>query len=212
MTTEVLTLVQLMSPSFPIGAFAYSHGLEAAIHHGLITDKDNLHDWLYDLLRHGSARSDAVLLNVAFQAGDADTRRIDDTARAFASTRERLLETDLQGAAFCDTVANVWGIQLGQLTYPVAVGRAANAMEFDPELTTALYLQAFVANLCAAAMRLVPLGQTDGQVVQSALRSLCMSIASDVQGATLTDLHSSTFMSDIMAMTHETQHSRVFRT
>lgn len=212
MTTDVLTLVQMMSPSFPVGAFAYSHGLETAINEDLITDRESLQDWLADLLRFGGARTDAVLLTVAFKANAADVQMIDDTARAFAATQERLMETDLQGTAFCDTVAKVWSIKLGSLTYPVAVGRAANALTLGPELTAALYLQAFVGNLCSAAMRLVPLGQTDGQLVQLALKPLCLSIASNVQDATLNDLHSCTFMSDIMSMNHEIQHSRVFRT
>jgi len=103
-------------------------------------------------LQCGGAQSDAVLLNMAY-TGDA--HEVDAIARAFASSAERVMETDLQGAAFCDTVAAVWDINLGRLCYPVAVGQAAKAMSLDPELTTAMYLQAFTANLVAAAMRLV---------------------------------------------------------
>ena len=212
MNTDVLTLAQLLSPSFPVGAFAYSHGLEMAIHDGLITDRESLQDWLADLLRFGGARADAVLLSVAMAADLAAIQGVDDSARAFAASKERLQETDLQGAAFCETVAQVWDLKLKRLSYPVAVGQTARAMSFDPELCAAMYLQAFVGNLCGAAMRLVPLGQTDGQRVQAALKPLCVSVAKDVQGATLDDLHSCTFMSDIMAMRHETQYSRVFRT
>jgi len=212
MTTDVLTLAQLLSPSFPVGAFAYSNGLETAISDGMICTAADLENWLIALLTHGSARADAVLLNVAYTADADDLPMIDATARAFAASSERLMETDLQGAAFCDTVAAVWDIPLGRLTYPVAVGRAAQAMSLDLELTTAMYLQAIVSNLAAAAMRLVPLGQTDGQRVPTALKPLCQSVASGMIGATLDDLHSSGFMSDIAAMRHETQYSRVFRT
>ena len=212
MTTDVLILAQLLSPSFPVGAFAYSHGLETAILGDVITNSQSLEDWLDCLLTQGGARADAVLLNVAYAADAADVPIIDATARAFAASKERLIETNLQGGAFCDTFAAVWNIQLGALTYPVAVGRAAQSMALDLELTTAMYLQAFVGNLCGAAVRLVPLGQTDGQRVQAALKPRCAALAADLRGATLDDLYSNSFLSDITAMQHETQYARVFRT
>jgi urease accessory protein len=212
MTTDVLTLSQLLSPSFPVGAFAYSHGLETAIAEGRIVSAPTLQSWLVDLLEHGGARSDAVLLNAAFDAADDAVAPIDAHARAFAASAERLKETDLQGAAFCETVETVWGIDLGRLCYPVAVGRAAAVLTLDPELATAMYLQSFISNLTAAAMRLVPLGQVDGQKTQIALKPFCTEIAKQLQGATLDDLHNSAWLSDITSMRHETQYSRVFRT
>ena len=171
--TDILTLSQLLSPAFPVGGFAYSHGLETAISNGTITNAATLEAWLLDVLEYGGAQSDAVLLNMAY-VGDATT--IDAQARAFATSAERLMETDLQGAAFCETVKAVWDIDLGRLCYPVAVGQASRAMNLDPELCTALYLQAFIANLVAAAMRLVPLGQVDGQRVQTAIKLQCLSL------------------------------------
>ena len=206
--TDILTLSQLLSPAFPVGAFAYSHGLETAIEAGSISCVVTLQDWLLDLLQHGSARSDAVLLNMAYRG---DVALIDAQARAFATSAERLRETDLQGAAFCDTVEAVWGIALGRLCYPVAVGRAAAEMKLDVALSTALYLQAFAGNLCAAAMRAVPLGQVEGQRVQSALKPYCTAIADDCIGATSDDLHGCAWSSDIASMRHEVQYARVFR-
>jgi len=206
--TDILTLSQLLSPAFPVGGFAYSHGLETAIEAGTIRCAVTLQDWLLDLLQHGSARSDAVLLNMAY-SGDAAL--VDAQARAFATSAERLRETDLQGAAFCDTVAAVWGIALGRLCYPVAVGRAAAKMKLDVTLSTALYLQAFAGNLCAAAMRAVPLGQVDGQKVQSALKPYCTAIAKDCISATSDDLYGCAWASDIASMRHEVQYARVFR-
>jgi len=208
MTTDVLTLSQLLSPSFPVGAFAYSHGLETAVNDGAIHDADSLHKWLLDLLNHGGANADAVLLNAAYGSDDP---LIDKTARAFAASSERLMETDLQGAAFCDTVKAVWGHDLGRLCYPVAVGRIAAVLDLDIELTTAMYLQAFIGNLTAAAMRLVPLGQVDGQKTQTTLKPRCAELAAQRRGATLDDLHNSAWLSDIAAMRHETQYSRIFR-
>ena len=212
MTTDVLTLSQLLSPSFPVGAFAYSHGLETAISEGQILSVPTLQSWLLDLLEYGGARSDAVLLNAAFGATEDEVAMINTHARAFAASSERLKEIDLQGAAFCETVETVWGIELGRLCYPVAVGRAAVALSLDRELTTAIYLQSFISNLTAAAMRLVPLGQVDGQKIQIALKPYYTEMAKQLRSATLEDLHNSAWLSDIAAMRHETQYSRVFRT
>ena len=206
--TDILTLSQLLSPAFPVGGFAYSHGLETAISNGAVTSAATLEAWLLDVLQFGGAQSDAVLLNMAY-VGEAAT--VDTQARAFATSAERLMETDLQGAAFCETVKAVWDIDLGRLCYPVAVGQASRAMNLDPELCTALYLQAFIANLVAAAMRLVPLGQVDGQKVQTALKPQCIKTAKASVGATLGDLHGCAWASDIAAMRHETEYSRVFR-
>lgn len=212
MNTDVLTLSQLLSPSFPVGAFAYSHGLETAISDGRIVSAPTLQTWLLDLLEHGGARSDAVFLSAAFGATEDAVVMINTHARAFAASLERLKEIDLQGAAFCETVETVWGIELGRLCYPVSVGRAAAALNLDPELTTAMYLQSFISNLTSAAMRLVPLGQVDGQKTQIALKPYCTEMAKQLRSATLDDLHNSAWLSDIAAMRHETQYSRVFRT
>ncbi|MEJ6399142.1 urease accessory protein UreF [Yoonia sp. 208BN28-4] len=211
MTTDLLTLTQLLSPSFPVGAFAYSSGLESAIAGGAVTSRATLEAWLTDLICLGSGRSDAVLLNLAYAADPADIASLDTTARAFAATAERLRETDLQGAAFCETVSAVWGHDLPPLCYPVGVGRVGKLLNLDPQDVTALYLHAFAANICAAAMRLVPLGQIDGQKALAALKPYCVQIAGKMQTATLDDLHSATWVADIMSMRHETQYSRVFR-
>ncbi len=208
MITDILTLAQLLSPSFPVGAFAYSHGLETAVNDRLIYDATTLQGWLLDLLDFGGAQSDATFLNAAYNSDDPD---IDTTARSFAASAERLMEIDLQGAAFCDTVSAIWGHEIGQLCYPVAVGRTAKILNLDPELTTAMYLQAFIGNLTTAAMRLLPLGQVAGQKIQTMLKPRIAEIAAKSIGGTLEDLHSSAWMSDITAMRHETQYSRVFR-
>jgi len=208
MTTDALTLSQLLSPNFPVGAFAYSHGLEMAVDDGFISNSITLEAWLIDLLEFGTARSDAVILNTAYGSNDPT---INATARAFATSAERLMETDLQGRAFCDTVLAVWGHNLGQLCYPVAVGQIAYILELDVELTTAMYLQAFIANLTTAATRLLKIGQIDCQKIQLALKPHCIKIATSLRGATLEDLHNSTWLSDIEAMRHEKQYSRIFR-
>ncbi len=211
--TDVLTLSQWFSPAFPVGAFAYSHGLEWTIETGEVRDAASTETWLETVLRDGAGWNDAVLLSAAFQAETDDAiQSVDATCRALAASRERLLESERLGAAFCETVSAVWGAELRGLTYPVAVGRAARLEGLPVLLTTQLFLQAFISTLASVAVRLVPLGQTDGQRLILALTPHCAEVAEQAVTADLSDLRSSAFLTDIAAMKHETQHTRIFRT
>ncbi len=214
MTTErgVLTLAQCLSPAFPVGAFAYSHGLESAIHSGVIANARDLQNWLADVLNHGSGRNDCIVLRAAHASGsDAALEEVNQTAVAVSASSERVLETLLQGSAFNQTTTAIFGGDEAALCYPVAVGNVASQLGLDVGLTAAMYLHAFASNLVSAAVRAVPLGQTDGQRVLAALLPLCDQIAQDTQGATLDDLSSTAFVSDIVAMQHETLQPRIFR-
>ncbi|MEM6566537.1 MAG: urease accessory protein UreF [Pseudomonadota bacterium] len=213
MTTDaLLTLTQWLSPGFPVGAFAYSHGLERAIDDGALRDAETLSIWLEDILRFGSGRADAILLVAACSAAPEDVQRIDSIGRAFAATRERLTETVDQGGAFASTVDAIWDTDIGPLSYPVAVGRAARARDVPLQMAVELYLHAFAANLVSAAVRLVPLGQTEGQAVLAGLSDTVRAVAADALALTLDDLSSATFAADIASMRHETQYAKVFRT
>ena len=210
--TEILTLTQWFSPAFPVGAFAYSHGLEWAIDSGDVTNKEQSEAWISDVLRHGAGWNDSLFLGAAYRAGTTDVDEIDSISRAFSASAERLKETRLQGEAFCEIIAKVWAADLKGLTYPVAVGRAARLQGLPLELTTQFYLQAFIANFAAVTMRLVPLGQTEGQRMIREMTPLCSQVAAQASCAAPDDLGSSAFLSDIASMKHETQYSRIFRT
>lgn len=213
MNTEAqLTLVQWLSAGFPVGAFSYSHGLERAVHDGDVRCAESFGEWLNDVLTLGTGRNDAILLSQAHNAQDGDRlRALDTLGRALSPSRERLMETDLQGAAFCKTVSAIWGQALDDLVYPVAVGAAARAQGIDRAISVSHYLHAFAANLTSAAIRLVPLGQTEGHAVLNQTHSLCLQIARDSADLTTDDLGGCCFAADIASMTHETQYSRLFR-
>lgn len=207
-----LTLAQWLSPSYPLGSFAYSHGLETAIAEGWVNDAASLHVWLADVLEFGTGRSDAILLVAAYNAASPQTLTdIDTTGRAFASTAERLRESLHQGAAFTRTTSAIWGETERDLLFPTALGWAAAKVGIPAHLTTAMYLHAFASNIIMACVRLVPLGQTDGQRALATLSPLCEQIAQSALSATLDDLSSNTFLSDIAAMRHETLQPRLFQ-
>jgi len=206
--THLLTLMQWLSPGFPIGAFSYSHGLETFVVQGRIKDADDLAYWLDTVLRQGAGRNDCILLAEGWRgnAGAADAM-----ARALAPSAERLHETADQGAAFCDTANAVWSLDLPELTLPVAVGAAARAMGLPLAATAQAYLHAFAAALTSAAQRAMPLGQVAAQRVLAATSGTCLAIAKDATNCTLDDLGSASFASDIASMQHENLYSRMFR-
>jgi urease accessory protein len=210
---SLVRLLSWLSPAFPVGAFAYSHGVEQAINAGLVRDRAGLIDWLSALLERGSASNDAVLLAQAWRQASAggDYTQIAELTEAMSGSRERHMETTLQGAAFGAAVAE-WGVS-GPLTapYPIAVAVAAARHQIPLGDTLTAYLHAFTSNLVQASVRLVPLGQRDGVAALAALEPVILATVARASASTLDDLGSNTVTSDIMSMQHETLYSRVFR-
>jgi len=214
-TTESRQLLQLlafMSPAFPVGGFAYSHGLERTIDDGMVKSADDVREWIKSLLFHGSGWNDAVLFATAYDASDEVREEVDELALALAASRERAMETSDLGQSFANAVATLSaGEAMNFQTYPVAVAAACQKACIDKRSGLLAYLQAFSNNLIAVAVRLVPLGQTKGLEVMRDLMPVISTTVERALKAKLGDLGSSVLLSDISAMRHETQYSRVFR-
>jgi urease accessory protein len=209
-----MRLLTWLSPGFPTGAYAYSHGLEWAIETHDIRDGETLRKWLDDVIEHGSARTDTILLRQAHRAAN-DPRALRDIvalALATAAGRERNDEALGQGRAFLRAAAG-WGAPVlpENAPYAVAVGAQAGAHGIDEDITASAYVQSFVSNLISAAVRLVPLGQTTGLQTLAALEPVIVRTAAATKQATLDDLGGCAFRSDLAAMRHETQYTRLFR-
>jgi urease accessory protein len=210
----LLRLLTWLSPAFPTGGFAYSHGVEWAVECGDIADGDSLRLWLTDVLTLGAGRSDLILLRHAHRsaADPAALAEIAELAVAIAPCRERRAEALDQGRAFI-AAASVWSaLKLGPETpYCVAVGAMAGSHGISEDDTAAAWLQNFATALISAAVRIVPLGQTTGLRVLAALESVILSTVTATEGATLDDVGGCAFRSDLAAMRHETQYTRLFR-
>ncbi len=209
MRTDLLTLVQWLSPAFPTGGFAYSHGLEAVIFEGERT-ATGIGDWIAGVLRHGSGQADAVLLASVLRGDDPD--RLDAVARAMAGTKERLSETLEQGAAFARTVSALTGRSLPPRALPVAVGEAARALTLPIKDVLAVYLHAFAANLVACATRFAPLGQTEGQAMLASLHPVIGALADWASTAGLDEIGTAALGAELAAMRHEEMDVRIFKT
>src|SRR6266704_1484682 len=224
---EAAALYRLMtwlSPSFPVGAFSYSSGIEWAVEAGDIGDAASLRGWLASMLADGAGFCDGVFLAHAHRAAtscdDAALAGIAELAAAFVPSRERQLETSAQGRAVIESARAAWncdGLDRmiswcgGAIVYPVAVGlvSAAHAIPLAP--TMHAFLHALTSNWISAGARLIPLGQTDSQRVLTLLEPVVVSTAKRALDASLDDLGSATFRADLASMRHETQYTRLFR-
>jgi urease accessory protein len=223
-TAALYRLMTWLSPSFPVGAFSYSSGLEWAVEAGDIIDAASLRDWLAAMLTDGSGYCDAVFLaqshRTASTGDKAGLREVSELAAAFVPSRERHLETLAQGRAFIDIARAAWHCDAldrslaccgGEIAYPVAVGLVSAAHGISLPLTLHALLHALTSNWISAGARLVPLGQTDSQRVLVALEPVVDATAARALGASLDDLGSATFRADLASLRHETQYTRLFR-
>lgn len=223
----LLKLAAWLSPAFPVGAFAYSTGLEWAVEHGLVAGRAGLDGWLRTVIAIGPPRQDAVLVARAWRAvAEADEAALVETAglaAALKGTAELAQETVVQGAAYLRTVAAAWPhprLDAAARTLahadiepalPVAVGAASAAHGVALVPTLSLFLHAVAANQVSAAIRLSVIGQTDGQRVTAALEPVILEVAAAAEAADPDDLGAATAMLDWCSMRHETQHTRLFR-
>jgi urease accessory protein len=228
MTTEqsgaLYRLLTWLSPSYPVGAFAYSQGLEGAITQGYVRDPATTRGWIEDSLTAGCLWSDSVIFARAHAAANDDNAdalaAICTFARAFQPTAELKLETLALGNAFlgvtrqtwpCEALARLEQMAGPNVVYPVAVAAAAagHCVALEPSLEG--WLHAAVSSQISAAIRLVPLGQSEGQRILADLEKVIAATALKARQTELEDLTTCTLMAEICSMSHETQHTRLFR-
>ncbi|HEY1799273.1 MAG TPA: urease accessory protein UreF [Stellaceae bacterium] len=208
-----------LSPSFPTGAFSYSHGLEGEVEAGRVHDRETLQRWIATMIRHGGGRIDADLLRDAYRGDEVGERGL-----AYRATAELALEASAQGGAFAATVAAAWTdgprpsaaggsrSETGEgICHAVAVGTTAAGAGVSLEDALTLYLQSFAANLMSAGLRLGIVGQTDGQRILAALEPVIAEAVAACLVRPREDFGAATFAADIASMRHETQYSRLFR-
>lgn len=220
----IYRLMTWLSPAYPLGAFSYSHGLEYAVEAGLVATSTTLSDWIGTAVTSGAGRSDAALFAAAWRAQiSVNETRLDDIAdlaHAWRGTRETALESEAQGAAFLSTTRAAWphpaldalaSRRSGKLALPVAVAVACavHSVELAPALTA--YLHAFASNLVSAGVRLIPLGQTEGQRILATLAPQIISAVAVALTTPLDAVGTAAPLLDWCSMRHETQYTRLFR-
>jgi urease accessory protein len=225
MADPLYRLLAWLSPAYPIGAFSYSHGVETAVEEGFIKDRVSLVTWLQTVLSDGTGRVDGALFAAAWRAADAKDWTIFDAiaerAAAWRGTSEMALESRQQGGSFLSITKNAWKhLDLdaaherlaGEIALPVAVALAAAVHGIALEMALSGYLHAFTANLISAAVRTVPLGQTDGQLALAGLEAYVNQAArAAIAVESLDEVGTATPLLDWCSLKHETQYTRLFR-
>ena len=220
-------LMAWLSPAFPVGAFAYSHGIECAVEQGLVRDRVSLTHWIAAIVSFGAGAVDAVLFREAWTAAWADDSdalgRIAELGAAFRGSAESALESADQGSAFLATVAEAWSdprlpvwgevLRKEERTpgYAIAVGAVAGWKGIPLDVSLFAFLQAFAANLVSAGVRLIPLGQTDGQRAIAALEAPIAAAVETALSRPFDDIGTATPMVEWTSIRHETQYTRLFR-
>jgi urease accessory protein len=217
-------LMAWLSPSYPVGAFSYSSGIEWAVEAGDVQDAESLRRWLAVVIGQGGGFCDAVFFVHAHRSlanpTDQALRAVAELASAFAPSRERHLETTAQGTAFIEATRAAWPTDAidrlaaawsGPIAYPVAVGVAAAGHGISLEPALRAFLHAVTANLISAGIRLVPLGQSDGQRVLAALEPVVEAAVVRALKTSLDEVGSAAFRADLASLLHETQYTRLFR-
>lgn len=221
---DLYRLMTWLSPSYPVGAYSYSHGLEFALENLSVSDARSTGLWIADAVELGGGFSDTVLLAAAHRAvSAADQSSLIETAElaaAFQPTAELARESQAQGRAFLDMTLKAWPCEAltrfnaawaGPYAYPVVVGVAGAGHGLARSILAHAYLHAFAANLVSAAVRLVPLGQSDGQRLIAQLEPVVAASASRACDTPIDELGSCAYLIDIASAQHETQYTRLFR-
>lgn len=221
--SHLFRLMTWLSPSFPVGSYTYSHGLEFAVQEGLVQDRVTLAAWLEGILRYGTGRMDAALFVAAYRASPCDLEALVQLATALRGTREFSQESLLQGRAFMTTLQSSWttcrsddtevltGGADTDLPYAVAVALACRQHVIPPACALAAFLHAFVGNLVSAGIRLIPIGHTDGQIVLAQMETPVTEAVQVALQSQEADWGSATPMVDWTSMQHEIQYTRLFR-
>ena len=212
---QIQILFSLFSPSFPVGAFSYSHGMEAAIAKNFVVDAETTYNWIETCLIGGSGRNDAIIMSKCWRNSDSETYALNELAFAICSSRERALETSELGKNFVKISSKIydlsWQLDL-PIAYPVAAGIATKQLKCGLQLSLAFFLQAFVCNLISVAVRALPLGQTEGQFILRRLLPAIEDIAGAAASCKPMSLGGYAFFSDYAAKIHEGMETKVYRT
>jgi len=225
--TALLRQQSWLSPAFPTGSYSYSHGIEWAVEARHIHDRESLVDWLEADLCYGSGRNEAIFFIEAWRsATDDDCEKLLEVAKlaaAFRGTSEFALETSQQAASCLTTLGRVWPDPfleslsefLSELriapVLSVVLGVRAATQDIPATLALPAFLQSYLANLVTAGVRLVPLGQTDGQLAIAELEGAVLAASTQAEKCTISDPGSAAFVVDLASASHETQYTRLFR-
>ena len=196
------------SSSFPIGSYAYSHGLEALIDDKKIKNKDDVNEFLDALLFYGTLRNDYIFMKSIYKGEE-----INELILASASSKERKIEMIDMGNSFRKIMKDSWELSLPENTsfiYCLAKAGLHFDIKFDDLIK--FYLQSFISNLINVCVKHIPMSQKDGQSLNVIFINQIQEFLSHSDKLTLKDIGTTFFIGDIFAIKHEYLDSRIYLT
>jgi len=202
---NLVRLLQLASPTLPVGAYSYSQGLEAAVEAGVVHDAPSAEAWIADALEYSLGRFEAPILWRMMQ-GEA----LNEVFLAGRETAELRAETLQMGHSLAKLMSElgIGSVPLEEPAYPAAYAFAVRRLQLDPHEALVAYLWSWLENQVMAAVKAVPLGQTAAQKILLSLGSRLEELAKTAQGAELINFVPGLA---VLSARHEAQYSRLFR-
>jgi len=206
---DPLQILQIwFSSSFPVGSYAYSHGIEALIDKKKIKDKDNVKEFLDALLFYGTLRNDYIFLKSIYKGEE-----INDIILASASSKERHIEMIDMGNSFRKIMKDSWQLKLKDNTsFVYCVGKAALHFNIKFDDLIKFYLQSYISNLINVCVKHIPISQKDGQTLNVIFIDQIQKFLDQSKQLTLNDIGTTFFIGDIFAIKHENLDSRIYLT
>ena len=204
---EQHTLTQWLSPSYPIGAYNFSQGLEYAVKASLVYNEETLTDWLSENLETGYFWNDAIFVKLSFFIEtDDQLEKLVELINAFSTSKARLDEQILQGKAFSKVTPNS-----KDAPYPISLGISAKNYDMKIEEVIPLYLQSCLSNIISVAQRLLPIGQTEAVKILRDLFPKIEEVSKLVLRSSETDILSSCYLTDSCSIFQETIDGKIFK-
>jgi urease accessory protein len=214
----LLNLLQLASPALPVGAYSYSEGLEFLVEEKEIDNKDKLCNWLDRELRYGAIRVETAVMLRAYQ--NVEDRDRLEYWNAWLSANRETTELRQQSWQMGQSLLKLLRklqpeldpfIELSPCHYAIAFALAAARWQIEEEAAIAAYLYGWSANLVSAGVKLIPLGQTQGQQILFELRDRLIEVTEEIRAIADDELESCNWGLTLASMNHETQYTRLFR-
>ena len=206
---DPLQILQIwFSSSFPVGSYAYSHGLEALIDDDKIKNRDHVREYLEALLFYGSLRNDYIFLKSVYVGEE-----INDLILASASSKERHIEMIDMGNSFRKIMKDSWELVLEENTsFVYCISKAALHFNIKFDDLIKFYLQSYISNLINVCVKHIPMSQKDGQILNVNFIDQIQKFLDQSYQLTLKDIGTSFFIGDIFAIKHENLDSRIYLT
>ena len=196
------------SSSFPIGSYAYSHGLEALIDDKKIKNNNDVKEFLDALLFYGTLRNDYIFMKSIYKGDE-----INQLILVSAASKERQIEMIDMGNSFRKIMKDSWELSLPENTsfiYCLAKAGLYFDIKFDDLIK--FYLQSFISNLINVCVKHIPMSQKDGQSLNVIFINQIQEFLTHSDKLTLNDIGSTFFIGDIFAIKHENLDSRIYLT